>query len=421
MAHPSLVWVVLGPTLALVYEVSVAIFLAAFGEISWDARLYHVGLRVALVVAVVALDQAQVTVALILIALAPSLYCMHQTRTFVAGPAPPLVDMTGKVVLVTGANTGIGKQTASQLAARGATVILACRDEEKAKAAIRDIQRTLPASTLRRENAKEPLLLFLKLDLSSFESIRTAANTFADLNLNRLDVLINNAGVMFSEKQISKDGFEMCLQANHLGHFLFTLLLLPHMQRQQTPTGENNKNHDYPRILNLTSITYKMAINGFDFEDYNCSHNIRPYTLFGQYAQSKLANILFTKELTRRYPNVASLAINPGIVRTDVTRNMSIILRYGNYLFGFLVRCYQKTPTEGAYSSVWAATTPVTLVLPTTGDTENETKPLLGCCPNGSFISNSKPELSTDPHCDSESDAKRLWELSETLVGWTKK
>ncbi|KAI2500306.1 retinol dehydrogenase [Fragilaria crotonensis] len=309
--------------------------------------------------------------------------------------------MTNKTVLITGANTGIGKETARQLAARGATVILACRDERKAKQAMLDIMKS-------NTNAK---LFFLQLDLSSFESVRKAAQTFATMDLrndttnyntvkatvttnNKLDVLINNAGVMFSEKQMSQDGFEMCLQANHLGHFLFTLLLLPHIMNHHKPPSK-------ARILNLTSITYKMATASggeFNFQDYNC--NDRPYTLFTTYSQSKLANILFTKELARRYPDtIVSLAINPGIVRTDVTRNMSSFLQYGNYLFGFLVRWYQKNPTEGAYSSVWAATTPTTLL------------------PNGSFVSNSKPE-STLEYCHNETAAKKLWEWSAQMVQW---
>jgi NAD(P)-dependent dehydrogenase (short-subunit alcohol dehydrogenase family) len=456
MTATAHIWILIGPCLALLYEVTVVIFLASFGEISWNTKEFlfnntSLYLRLALLVAFLSLSidrdnhnqqhqqfifDFQFTV-LLISSLISSFYLIRQTRRVVAGPKPPFelendnnnnnndesddLSMTNKIVLITGANTGIGKETARQLAARGATVILACRDERKAKQAILDIVQSNTNSSKSQQQRRQQSngranLFFLQLDLSSFESVRKAAETFVTMDLrndttnnnsnynyntaattNKLDVLINNAGVMFSEKQMSQDGFEMCLQANHLGHFLFTLLLLPHM------------NHPNPRskarILNLTSITYKMATaNGgeFNFHDYNC--NDRPYTLFTTYSQSKLANILFTKELARRYPDtITSLAINPGIVRTDVTRNMSSFLQYGNYLFGFLVRWYQKNPAEGAYSSVWAATTPGT-----TGLT------------NGSFISNSRPEPTLE-YCQNEAAAKKLWEWSEQMVQWKSK
>ena len=468
---------ILGPCLAVLYHITVLIFLASFGEIPWNSNLilFNGALywRLALMVVVLSLDKADpnqqyeydnhyyiiifsryqyqlvMHTIRILFSLIPSLYFIRQTRRFVAGPEPNITMnimnmMTDKVVIITGANTGIGKETARQLAARGATVILACRDEIKAKQAMQDIQSSM-STTIRQQQQntnstkhKGCRLFFLQLDLSSLESVRKAATTFATMNLNdatvtteddddnnnnknnnnkngtnKLDVLINNAGVMFSEKHMSQDGFEMCMQANHLGHFLFTLLLLPHMnqhrehhlqQQQQQQPQQQTITEDSPRILNLTSITYKMATaNGgqFNFQDYNC--NDRPYTLFTTYSQSKLANILFTKELARRYPSILSLAINPGIVRTDVTRNMSAFLQYGNAMFGFLVQCYQKTPTEGAYSSVWGATIPTTveLLLP----------------PSGSFIYNSKPEP-THEYCQNEHAARQLWEWSESMVQW---
>ncbi|KAI2499711.1 oxidoreductase [Fragilaria crotonensis] len=257
MTAAAHVWILIGPCLALLYEVTVVIFLAAFGEISWNAKEFlfnntSLYLRLALLVAFLSLSierdnhnpqqfqfDFQFTV-LLISSLVSSFYLIRQTRSFVSGPIPPIalddvndnnddcddMNMTNKTVLITGANTGIGKETARQLAARGATVILACRDERKAKQAMLDIMKS-------NTNAK---LFFLQLDLSSFESVRKAAQTFATMDLrndttnyntvkatvttnNKLDVLINNAGVMFSEKQMSQDGFEMCLQANHLGHF----------------------------------------------------------------------------------------------------------------------------------------------------------------------------------------------------------
>jgi len=368
-------WLLIGPSIALLYDLTVYLFLLAFGEISWDSKTFDLLKRTALLGAWIA--STNNSPFLISLSLITSTYFIIQTRRSIAGPVPVFEDSSSQVILVTGANTGIGKETVRQLAARGATVILACRNESKARQAMRDIQASLPPPL------KENQLLFLQCDLSSFQSVRQAVTDFEKMNL-KLNVLINNAGVMFSEKHVSQDGYEMCLQANHLGHFLLTRLLL-------LQTQSNNI-----RIINLTSITYKMASAGFDFDDYNC--DTKPYTLFGQYAQSKVANILFAQELARR--GHESYAVNPGIVRTDVTRNMSPLLKYSNMIFGFLVQLYQKTPVQGAYTSVWAATSSTSSLIE-----------------NGSFLSNSQAEETTE-YVKSKEEATRLWELSETLVGW---
>ena len=375
MMSNSNMWLLIGPSIALLYDLTVYLFLLAFGEISWDSKTFDLLKRTALLGAWIA--STNNSPFLISLSLITSTYFIIQTRRSIAGPVPVFEDSSSQVILVTGANTGIGKETVRQLAARGATVILACRNESKARQAMRDIQASLPPPL------KENQLLFLQCDLSSFQSVRQAVTDFEKMNL-KLNVLINNAGVMFSEKHVSQDGYEMCLQANHLGHFLLTRLLL-------LQTQSNNI-----RIINLTSITYKMATGGFDFDDYNC--DTKPYTLFGQYAQSKVANILFVQELARR--GHESYAVNPGIVRTDVTRNMSPLLKYSNMIFGFLVQLYQKTPVQGAYTSVWAATSSTSSLIE-----------------NGSFLSNSQAEETTE-YVKSNEEATRLWELSETLVGW---
>ena len=141
------------------------------------------------------------------------------------------------------------------------------------------------------------------------------------------------------------------------------------------------------------------ALGGFDFDDTMCDKGIRTYTLFGQYSQTKLANILFSKELTRRFQNLLVFAVHPGIVRTNVTSNMQWFWRIPNEIFGVFVAMMQKTPAEGAYSTVFVSAAP-----------ESELPP------NGTYILNCKP-YPTLPIADSEADAKRLWQVSEDMVG----
>jgi NAD(P)-dependent dehydrogenase (short-subunit alcohol dehydrogenase family) len=146
---------------------------------------------------------------------------------------------------------------------------------------------------------------------------------------------------MMGEKRTTKDGYELMMQANHLGHFLLSCLLL-----------ENQKQEC--RVITVSSSTYGLAKNGFDFDDMFCDAS-RNYTLFSQYAQTKLANILFAKELAKRHPNVQSWAVHPGLVRTDVVRNMPWYLYYPNIIFAVAIAALQKQPKQGAYTSVWCA------------------------------------------------------------------
>lgn len=384
-----------GPSLALIYDAVSWIFLASFGEFSWfcPRRMTAILIRSAVLGASVAVGVGlcekdgpipNVSIPIAIVFLLISLYFIRQTRRDITGPAPKLEPgcMKDKIVLVTGANTGIGKDTVRQLVGLGAKVILACRSEAKALSAMNDIRKTF----VRNENTQliqGGQLLFIPLDLSNFESVRKGAKAFHDLNLP-LHVLINNAGVMRNGKQITNDGYEICLQSNHLGHFLFTLLLLPDLLKTKG------------RIINLTSITYKMT-KGFDFDDPNCEHT-RKYTMFSQYAMSKACNILFTKELVRRYPTLSSYAVNPGVVRTDVVRNMVAILRYGHEIFGFVMRWLQKTPEEGAYTSVLLAGSEIPME------------------PNGSFLSNCQVEKENE-YVKNANEAKRVWDWSEKQVG----
>ena len=338
-----------GPALALLYAVLTLFFLWFWHECDLDSMTKPVGLRVGLLAAAVAIsiglcqgDASLESVVLIgFVMTLVSLWFIYQTRVYEIEGGPPLLleadSMKGKVVFVTGANAGIGKETVRQLAAMGATVIMGCRSESRARAAMDDIRSSL----VPRQSVD---LKFVPLDLSDLASVRRAAQLFQEMNLP-LDVLINNAGVMMGYQQITKDGYELMMQANHLGHFLLTVLLLPELEKAKDA-----------RVLTLTSSTYALAKDGFDFDDMFCAQT-RKYTLFGQYSQSKLANILFTIELAKRYPNVQSWAVHPGLVRTDVVRNMPWYLYYPNSMFALLVAAFQKRPKQGAYTTVWCAAT----------------------------------------------------------------
>ena len=307
-----------------------------------------------------------------------------------------------KTVMITGSNAGIGKETAKQLAALGAsTIILACRSPKRGQEAMEDLKKYQTKKT-------KTQYIVLECDLGSFDSVRQAVKTLKDRqqqskDIPQIDVLVLNAGVMMNDQVMTEDGCETMMQANLLGHFLLTRLLLA--QKLIKP----NKKAP-PRVLHLTSSTYQIAIQGhggMDLEDMMCDKKKRKYALFGQYGQSKLGNILFAKELARRYPDqLVSLAIHPGIVRTDVTRNMPAILRIPNQVFGSIVQCLQKTVPQGAWCSVSGATSPVDMTAMSSWELDSgtgseaeevketeETEKVDKGIPNGSYLQNGKVRL----------------------------
>ena len=180
----------------------------------------------------------------------------------------------GRLAVVTGANTGLGFETARVLAARGASVVLAVRDTEKGKRAAARIAGTAPGANVTVQH----------LDLASLESVRAAA---AELRARhpRIDLLINNAGVMFTPQQATRDGFELQLATNHLGHFALTGLLLP----QMLPVPGS-------RVVTVSSTAHRLRAR-INFDDLQSE---RSYSKVAAYSQSKLANLMFTYELQRR-------------------------------------------------------------------------------------------------------------------------
>jgi len=312
--------------------------------------------------------------------------------------------LQGKIILITGSNAGIGKETAKQLATLGATkIILACRSPKRGQEAMDDL---LKAST----NLKASQFMVLQCDLGSFDSIRKAVKTLEDQkkDIPKIDILILNAGVMMNDHAMTSDGCEAMMQANLLGHYLLTRLLL-----DQNIVRPNKQ--DPPRVLHLTSSTHQIAVvgqDGMDLDDMFCEKGTRTYTLFGQYAQSKLGNILFAKELARRYPRtLVSLACHPGIVRTDVTRNMPVYLRYPNIWFGAIVQLMQKTVPQGAWCTVAGALSKVDMEIMssyeldvknfTASQQETNAKTNGNGIPNGSYLQNGKVRP-TDLYCYQE-------------------
>ena len=238
--------------------------------------------------------------------------------------------LNGKTVIVTGANTGIGKETTNNLINRGATVIMACRDLVKGNQAADDIKVSTGNSD--RVHVR-------KLDLGSMKSIREFAESFLK-EFPNLHILINNAGIMMCPYTLTEDGFEQQFGVNHLGHFALTNLLLPRI-KESGPGG---------RIVNLSSVGHKLVAY-FDMDDLLWEKNT--YNDVKSYGQSKLCNVLFTKELHRRLIDngISSYSVHPGAVATELMRHTRLL----TFLYKVAGRFYFKTPEEGAQTSIHCA------------------------------------------------------------------
>uniref|UniRef100_UPI0037E78CDF retinol dehydrogenase 11 n=1 Tax=Semicossyphus pulcher TaxID=241346 RepID=UPI0037E78CDF len=259
---------------------------------------------------------------------------MQAIRSLIAPKWSSEARLDGKTAIVTGANVGIGKETAKDLAGRGVRVILACRDMAKGEQAARDIMREV----------KGAKVVARQLDLADTKSIcQFAENVYNTEKF--LHFLINNAGVAICPYGLTVDGYEMQFGVNHLGHFFLTFLLLD-LLKHSAPS----------RVINLTSAAHNMG--KIHFDDLKGEKNYHPVRA---YAQSKLANILFTRELAKRTEvlGVTAYAVDPGMVDTEITRHfrrpLGVIVKTLNFLI--------KTPAEGASTSVYCTVTPENLLL----------------------------------------------------------
>jgi len=281
----------------------------------------------------------------------------------------------GRLAVVTGANTGLGFETAQVLAARGASVVLAVRDAEKGKAAAARIAGTAPGANV----TVQPL------DLTSLDSIRAAA---AELRARhpRIDLLINNAGVMFPPKQTTGDGFELQFGTNHLGHFALTGLLL----EQMLPVPGS-------RVVTVSSLAHRIRAR-INFDDL---HGERSYRRVAAYSQSKLANLMFTYELQHRLSGAGTtiaVAAHPGLAGTELTRNSPPIAAF------FYARVISQKAAMGALPTLRAATDPGVLGGQYYG-------------PGRLFGARGYPKLA-QPSRQSRDTAiqRRLWTVSEELT-----
>jgi NAD(P)-dependent dehydrogenase (short-subunit alcohol dehydrogenase family) len=215
----------------------------------------------------------------------------------------------GRIAVVTGSNTGIGFEAARVLAARGATVVLACRDTTKAEAAAERILSASPQAKVRAAH----------LDLASLASVRAAANAL-NAAYEGIDLLVNNAGLMFAPYSQTEDSFEQQFGVNHLGHFALTGLLLGHLLK--APGS---------RVVTVSSYSHRQG--AIDFADLGLE---RGYRRGAAYARSKLANLLFSYELQRRLAAAGAattaLAAHPGFARTGLPGYMSLMARLGTRL-----------------------------------------------------------------------------------------
>lgn len=307
------------------------------------------------------------------------------------GSTSTMTTQSGKVAVVTGANTGLGYETSLGLAQAGYTVVLGCRSDTKANQAIEKIKRAAPSAGLD----------FIKLDLLDRASIRAFAERFAS-KYDRLDVLINNAGVMGPPHTITQNELELQFDANHIGHFLLTHLLMDRLDQSYET-----------RVVNVSSLAAKRPWADIYFDNINFDGNYEEGPSFMglkgmvAYSQSKLANVLFTMELRDRLAaaqkRIKAVVAHPGVSNTDLSRNMPFAVRF---LAPILVKFMGvSTPAQGAESSLHAALNPDVKAgefIGPTGEGERSGSP--GVVP--------LPDKAGD-----KETAERLWSLSEEKLG----
>lgn len=286
-------------------------------------------------------------------------------------------DQEGKTIFITGANTGLGFEAAKVLARKNARVLIGCRSQEKAERAIDEICS---------DNAHAKVE-FIQLDLGSLQSVRDAA---AQLNKEkRLDVLINNAGIMVPPYELTTDGFESQFGVNHLGPFALTGLLINKLQA--TPGA---------RVVNTSSLAHNRG--KINYKDINAQDG---YSAVARYAMSKIANLYFSYELQRRFEkhgdSTLSVAAHPGIADTELSRYLPGILKLGTPIFSKLF----NTAAQGAWPTLLAATGP-----------DVQGGDYYGPAKRGG-TSGPAVQVKSNRRSHNTAEAKRLWELSIEMTG----
>ncbi|CAJ1952200.1 unnamed protein product [Cylindrotheca closterium] len=319
-------------------------------------------------------------------------------------PAPGSMD--GKVVLITGASTGLGLESAKRLAAAGATIVLTSRNQAKGEKAVANVEEYV-----REQKGSTPKVYSLVLDLDDLENVKAFPNAYKALGLGNISVLLNNAGVMaIPDRQLTKDGYERTFQSNHLGHFVLTAGLFPYLSR------------DGSTVVNVSSEAFNFASQttesgggrGLDMKNLNGDIAYGPWTSYGL---SKLANILFTQELQRKADAsgndwLTTVCLHPGAVNTDLGRNIMGEEKWNELkesggasaspLTMFALKALSNfvlTVPEGASTQVFLASGAE------------------GAMTKGAFYEDLKEKKSLPGFARDTAKAKALWETSETLGG----
>jgi NAD(P)-dependent dehydrogenase (short-subunit alcohol dehydrogenase family) len=285
--------------------------------------------------------------------------------------------MQGKTVLVTGGNSGIGFETAASLGALGARVLITARNPARGEAAVKALTERVGAAGA---GGSVELVVF---DLADLSSVRTGAKEILD-RCPTLDVLVNNAGLILTDRAVTVDGYEATFAINHLGPFLLTNLLLDRLV-ESAPA----------RVVNVASTAHNQARKGMPFDDLQSA---RKYSSMRVYGESKLANILFTAELARRLQGkgVTANSLHPGTVRTgygadgDTRGLLALGIKIGAPLF--------MSPVKGALTSVYLASSPEVVAV------------------SGRYFAKCKEKTPKRQALDADA-ARRLWTVSEELVG----
>ena len=263
--------------------------------------------------------------------------------TFV--PSRDIPSLSGRVIIITGANNGLGYETMVQLAQHSPQRIYLCaRNRAKFDDALARLTALVPAAT--------SFVRYLELDLSSLAAVKAAAEEFLRQE-SRLDILFNNAGIMAGDPALTADGYEIRFGTNYMGHALFTKLLLSLLRQTAAQTGSD------VRIINISSDGYRTAPKPTGFVPETCTTDMATYSVWMRYGQSKLANILFARELAARYPEILSVSLHPGPVNTGMVEAFAKNYPTAAFFLRPLWNLVAVDAACGAYNQLWAAVSPI--------------------------------------------------------------